>query len=69
MDHCFTRHWRSNFRIAERFSEIGLAYQKELMAEQQRLVEEQKLQQLEAMKQSREKAQRLQTAGFAADVK
>ena len=31
------KHWFSNVRIAERFSEIGLAYQKELAAEQRKL--------------------------------
>ena len=69
MNHCFNRHWHSNYRIAGRFSEIGLAYQKELQEEQQRLMEEEKSKQFEAMKQSREKLQRLQSAGFGSGVK
>ena len=65
VDNCFMKHWSSNIRIAERFSEIGMAYQKELMAKQQELEQQQRQQQYQQLQQQRQQLQQLQKAGFS----
>ena len=64
VDNCFMKHWHSNMRVAERFSQIGMAYQQELMAQQQKQQEEQRSLQQQQLQQQRQQLQQLQRAGF-----